>query len=210
MPEAGGPFYSGDEDHTDRWIRKPGNRTDANLPKHVVHSFFPIRGNASHNGRRTTAGGRVYLTCWDYKFEDNAGYYRVFLARVEGRAAQQRRADRGIAAANLLRGVLQHPTGTREILPYLPLQLLTPHKLPADQSARSSEVRCGAAELDRTGGATSKLLEARAPLRPRLAPISRRTRLVGRRWPKPFLCVTRWEHVSVNRSYVALKRRRDA
>jgi hypothetical protein len=79
LPEAGGPFYSGDSDHQSRWIKSPGDRTDVNLPSHVSHAFFPRHGDTNHNTRTLHTAGEIYITPWDYKFEDNAGYYKIFI-----------------------------------------------------------------------------------------------------------------------------------
>jgi hypothetical protein len=35
MPEAKQIFYSGNGDHTDRWIKQPGVRDNAHRPDHV-------------------------------------------------------------------------------------------------------------------------------------------------------------------------------
>jgi hypothetical protein len=79
MPEASGPYYSGDGDHKNRWIKAPGDRTDTNRPVHVVAGFFPRQSDSLHNTRPITGNGQVYVTPWDWQFDDNAGYYKVFV-----------------------------------------------------------------------------------------------------------------------------------
>ena len=80
LPEAGGPVYSGNDDHRERWIKEPGDRTEANHPPQLrAGHFFPIQGNDAHNTRRAAESGETFVTPWDHKFGDNAGYYRVFV-----------------------------------------------------------------------------------------------------------------------------------
>jgi hypothetical protein len=80
LPGADGPYYSGDGDHQDRWIKKGNDRSDPNRPAQVVHGFFPLK-NASRatNSRQAGAAGEVYISPWDWKFEDNAGFYELFV-----------------------------------------------------------------------------------------------------------------------------------
>lgn len=84
LPEAGGPYYSGDS--TSRYIKGDGTRTDENLPAHIPYgtAFFPIHGDAAHNTRTITQDGELYLLPWDWKFEDNAGYYKAFVLIQKG------------------------------------------------------------------------------------------------------------------------------
>ncbi len=79
LPEAGGIFYSGDGSHKDRWIKEGGDRSDTNRPAHVVGCFFPKQGENSHNNRIVRQDGQAYVTAWDWKFEDNAGFYKAFV-----------------------------------------------------------------------------------------------------------------------------------
>lgn len=79
LPAAGSPSFSGDSDHKSRWIKVPGTRIDANRPDHVKDAFFPMKGSPAHNGRKLLMGGDLYITPWDWNFDDNAGYYRVIL-----------------------------------------------------------------------------------------------------------------------------------
>ena len=80
FPEAGEPYHSGNRDHKERWIKPDGTRTDDHKPNHVAFGFFPIAGNSAHN-TRTVFGSNapLYMLAWDHKFEDNAGFYKVFL-----------------------------------------------------------------------------------------------------------------------------------
>jgi hypothetical protein len=84
LPEAGGTFYSGDGDHKDRWIKGDGVRTNDKLPAHVFGSFFPRQGFADHNTRMAQQAGQMYVVPWDWKFEDNAGFYKVFVKLKKG------------------------------------------------------------------------------------------------------------------------------
>jgi hypothetical protein len=84
LPEAGGTYYSGDGDHKKRWIKPDGVRTDDHLPAHVSGAFFPIQGFTGHNTRIARQSGPMYVTAWDWKFEDNAGYYKIFVKLTKG------------------------------------------------------------------------------------------------------------------------------
>lgn len=86
LPEASGPFYSGDDDHKKRWIKPDGTRTDENLPEHISigSAFFPRRRATRHNTRTVTRNGEIYVLAWDWKFEDNAGFYKVFVHIKKG------------------------------------------------------------------------------------------------------------------------------
>lgn len=86
LPQASGPVYSGDDDHKKRWIKPDGTRSDRNLPEHIVvgSAFFPRRGSTSHNTRAVTRSGQIYVLAWDWKFEDNAGFYKVFVHIKKG------------------------------------------------------------------------------------------------------------------------------
>lgn len=80
LPEAGEPYYSGNDDHKERWIKTDGTRTDNHRPKHVALGFFPIPGNSGHNTRFVFGNNApLYVLAWDHIFEDNAGFYKVFL-----------------------------------------------------------------------------------------------------------------------------------
>ncbi len=52
FPEAGEPYYSGNSDHKERWIKPDGTRTDDHRPNHVVFGFFPIAGLGSQHTHR--------------------------------------------------------------------------------------------------------------------------------------------------------------
>jgi hypothetical protein len=80
LPEAGGTFYSGDGDHKDRWVKGDGVRSDEHLPAHFNYTaFFPRQGFGEHNTRTVQQDGPMYVLAWDWKFEDNAGFYKVFV-----------------------------------------------------------------------------------------------------------------------------------
>jgi len=86
LPEAGGTFYSGDGDHKDRWIKADGVRTDDHLPAHIPtgQAFFPVQGNPDFNTRTVQQSGQMYVLAWDWKFDDNAGFYKVFVKLTKG------------------------------------------------------------------------------------------------------------------------------
>jgi len=84
LPEAGGTFYSGDGDHKERWVKGDGVRTDDKLPAHLFGSFFPRQGFGDHNTRMVRQTGQMYVVPWDWKFEDNAGFYKVFVKLKKG------------------------------------------------------------------------------------------------------------------------------
>ena len=83
MPEADGLVSSGDGDNEDLWIRKPGIRSDKNVPDQAKACFFPIRSNALHNTRRVRLTGSppsvLFVGAWDHKFADNKGFYILYL-----------------------------------------------------------------------------------------------------------------------------------
>jgi hypothetical protein len=74
LPQAGGMYYSGNEDHEERWIKEPGTRDNAHRPDHVNGAFFLRR-----NGRKEMARveGSFIIAPWDYEFADNFGFYRL-------------------------------------------------------------------------------------------------------------------------------------
>jgi hypothetical protein len=86
LPQASGPFYSGDDEHKKRWIKPDGTRTDENLPEHIFlgSAFFPRRRATRHNRRTVTSNGEIYVLAWDWKFEDNAGFYKVLVHIKKG------------------------------------------------------------------------------------------------------------------------------
>jgi hypothetical protein len=84
LPESGGPFYSGDDDHKNRWVQGSGDRTDDKLPGHIFGAFFPRQGFADHNTRIAQQDGQMYVVPWDWAFDDNAGYYKVYVKLKKG------------------------------------------------------------------------------------------------------------------------------
>jgi hypothetical protein len=74
MPAARGPETSGNDDNRDRWIKEPGDRVQANYPSQIKDMFFLSRSDRS---RSASAAGDLYFVAWDYKFEDNFGFYRL-------------------------------------------------------------------------------------------------------------------------------------
>lgn len=84
LPEGGGAYYSGNGDHRERWLKGDGVRTDDHLPAHVFGSFFPRQGEKVHNTRTVRQSGQMFVLAWDWKFEDNAGFYKVFVRLKKG------------------------------------------------------------------------------------------------------------------------------
>jgi hypothetical protein len=84
LPEAGGTLYSGNGDHKERWIQGDGVRTDDKLPAHLFGAFFPRQGFNDHNTRVVRQGGQMYLVPWEHAFDDNAGFYKVFVKLKKG------------------------------------------------------------------------------------------------------------------------------
>lgn len=85
LPEAQGTFYSGDGDHKERWVKPDGTRSDDKLPAHMFNAaFFPRQGFGEHNTRMAGQTGQMYVVPWDWKFEDNAGFYKVFVKLTKG------------------------------------------------------------------------------------------------------------------------------
>jgi len=83
LPQSGGPWYSGDSDHQERWIKKPGDRTIENAPPHISFAFFPVRDPVQSTWQ-ISGNGEVYVTPWDWRFDDNAGFYKVFVQISKG------------------------------------------------------------------------------------------------------------------------------
>jgi hypothetical protein len=75
LPAARQIYYSGDSDHQERWVKKPGTRDAAHLPSHVHDASFLLPD--SDNLMVSTADGDIIVYPWDYKFEDNFGFYRL-------------------------------------------------------------------------------------------------------------------------------------
>jgi hypothetical protein len=83
LPAAGQIFYSGNDDHKERWIKEPGTRDPAHYPAHVHDAFF-LQGHGKDK-RTCTDEGDIIVTAWDAKFEDNFGYYRLHMLLKRGR-----------------------------------------------------------------------------------------------------------------------------
>lgn len=84
LPQADGPYYSGQSEA--RWVKQanPQTRADQNRPPQVVYGFYP-QPNVPRpaNGRQCGSAGEIYITPWDHAFSDNAGYYKVMVALSE-------------------------------------------------------------------------------------------------------------------------------
>ena len=83
LPEAGQIFYSGDKDHQERWIKKPGIRDFAHHPKHVKGAFC-LRG-VNRDRHRAGADGDMIISVWDVNFENNTGFYRLHALLKRGK-----------------------------------------------------------------------------------------------------------------------------
>jgi len=84
MPEAGQIFYSGNGDHTDRWIKQPGVRDNAHRPDHVRNAYFLDNRSTTQNRRTALAAGDFVISAWDHEFGDNVGYYRLHVLMKRG------------------------------------------------------------------------------------------------------------------------------
>lgn len=83
LPGNTGISYSGNEDTESRWIKQPGTRVVNNFPKHIREAFFLRQGDTQP--RKISTIGEVFLTAWDYNYEDNAGYYRVYIRLIKAK-----------------------------------------------------------------------------------------------------------------------------
>ncbi len=85
MPAANGVYYSADGDHKNRWLKDTKERTSHNLPDHIPGdcAFF-LNRRAETNKMRSIKDGQAYIVGWDWKFEDNAGYYKLFVRLTKG------------------------------------------------------------------------------------------------------------------------------
>jgi len=75
LPQAGQIFYSGNSDHEERWIKKPGTRNEAHLPDHVKGAFFLRAGSRARHV--ALDDGEFIISPWDHIFSDNFGFYRL-------------------------------------------------------------------------------------------------------------------------------------
>ena len=72
--------YSGNRDNKNRWIKKNAIRYDNIRPDHIPGVFFPVPGRHTHNVRQVTSNDyQMWVMPWDHKFQDNAGYYAVYV-----------------------------------------------------------------------------------------------------------------------------------
>jgi hypothetical protein len=83
LPEAGQNFYSGDEDHQERWIKEPGTRDFEHHPKHIRGAFF-LRG-INRDRHQAGADGDAIISAWDVKFDNNSGFYRLHVLLKRGK-----------------------------------------------------------------------------------------------------------------------------
>lgn len=82
LPRAGGIYYSGKPKKL--WTKKHGPRRDNLRPNHVRDAFFVVRGSRSHNSRELRQSGPIFVAPWDHIFDDNAGFYKVFVLLQKG------------------------------------------------------------------------------------------------------------------------------
>lgn len=102
LPEAGTTYTSGTSEN--RWIKgkllpqvidaweglaypDSGARVPENYPDHVKGAFFLRQEEAGSQTPHTTFvnGGVAALKAWDYKFGDNAGYYKIHVRLEKGK-----------------------------------------------------------------------------------------------------------------------------
>lgn len=82
MPGARGVYTSGEDEKF--WVKKPGNRINANRPDHVKKAVFIRRGMGPVT---STDAGELFMLAWDHNFSDNVGFYKlhVLMKRGSGR-----------------------------------------------------------------------------------------------------------------------------
>ncbi len=81
LPQARQIFYSGNSDHQERRIKEPGTRDDAHRPDHVKGAFFLTpRGDK----RVAREDGDFIIAPWDWKHDDNFGFYRLHVLLKRG------------------------------------------------------------------------------------------------------------------------------
>jgi hypothetical protein len=82
LPQAGGNYYSGDDDHKELWIKSPGDRIPPNYPPQIPggDAFFLWNDWPSFyagNQALASTGGDFIIYPWDWNFGDNNGSYRL-------------------------------------------------------------------------------------------------------------------------------------
>jgi hypothetical protein len=83
LPAARTTYYSGNSDHKERWIKKPGFPRDrAHRPDHAEGAFFLQPG--TDNRKAATTDGNITLCAWDFAFGDNFGFYRLHILLKRG------------------------------------------------------------------------------------------------------------------------------
>jgi hypothetical protein len=80
LPAAHGVYSSGQDEKY--WIKKPGNRIDANRPDHVKNGGFLLRrGMGPYPSREA---GDLSLVAWDHIFDDNVGFHELHVIMKRG------------------------------------------------------------------------------------------------------------------------------
>lgn len=84
LPQAGQNFYSGDDDHQERWIKSPGDRIPLNYPAQIPEGDAFFVYNEGQNQALATTGGDFTIYPWDWNFDDNNGSYllQIVLTRA--------------------------------------------------------------------------------------------------------------------------------
>lgn len=77
-------YYSGNDDHKDRWIKKPGVRDFTHYPKHVPPAGAHFLLSGASNSRQASGAGDIIMVAWDHDFQDNYGYYRLHVLLGRG------------------------------------------------------------------------------------------------------------------------------
>ena len=73
-------FVSGpDSLEPQRWIKKPGDRTDKNLPEHMKGKGAFFLQPDVKNLRQVRHDGDILIYPWDHIWDDNFGFYRLHI-----------------------------------------------------------------------------------------------------------------------------------
>lgn len=62
-----------------RWIKKPGDRTDKNLPEHMKGKGAFFLQPDVRNFRQVKHAGDILIYPWDHIWDDNFGFYRLHI-----------------------------------------------------------------------------------------------------------------------------------
>lgn len=85
LPEQGGAVLSGEKEwmqiksHDTLMTNAIVKRYDQDCPASALGSFFLVNGDRNHNTRIAKQSGQIYILTWDWKHDDNAGFYKIFI-----------------------------------------------------------------------------------------------------------------------------------